>query len=318
MQSNIKINFEADQVDTQQIASPPLTNLLQTASTETLALATGKIIVQSVDVYFAYIEVFDYNFTRTTLVDVSVTKPSYFMETDRKKNTCYLFYRPKGKYKKRISSGFNQIILITFKADWLIYKCRRLPELEPFTSLFFHAKDKPINLPSIGIAESIGKSLQKMDTLISDTSLLDNDGYAFANSCINKYYNKLKGKHATSQFHHRLAKEISLFIDINFASEHAECIPKLAKKFMVSERNLTRLANIAFGMPLHEQVIKLRMDYAKTLLNTTDQPIKKIALLCGYKDAHYFSKAFKKYHGESPKAAIPLGLRETLNLSIKN
>ncbi|MNL41613.1 HTH-type transcriptional regulator CdhR [compost metagenome] len=71
---------------------------------------------------------------------------------------------------------------------------------------------------------------------------------------------------------------------------------------MVSERTMARLAELAFGMPLHKQVIKLRMDYALDLLINTDKPVFEIAALCGYKEPYYFSKAFKKQFGDCPKS----------------
>lgn len=268
----------------------------------------SNIIVQSFSSYFAYIELFEYNFTKTTVIDFSVTEPSYFMWIDRKKNTCSMSYRPAEKYKKAVSPGKNIVILITFKSEWLLYKCKRLPDLQPFNTLHINPDNKSVNLPAAGISENIYNSLQKMNIQSDNNSLLDNDGYKFANGCINKYYTKLRLKHSTEQFHYRLADEISKFIHTNFATDHAENIPKLAEKFMISERNLARIANIAFGIPLHEQVIKLRMGHARHLLATTNKPVKEIALLCGYKDPYYFSNAYKKYFGESPKSTFSLRL----------
>jgi AraC-like DNA-binding protein len=292
MQSQIKIHSNTLQGEKPQIDS--------------------NIIVQSFSSYFAYIELFEYNFTKTTVIDFSVTEPSYFMWIDRKKNTCSMCYRPAEKYKKALSPGKNTIILITFKSDWLLYKCKRLPDLQPFNTLHNNPSNKPVNLPCAGISENIYKSLQKMNTQSPDNSLLDNDGYKFANSCINKYYNRLKLKYTTEQFHHRLADEVSKFIHTHFTTDQAENIPKLAEKFMISERNLARIANIAFGIPLHEQVIKLRMVNAQHLLATTNKPVKEIALMCGYKDPHYFSNAYKKYFGESPKSTVSLRLYSIL------
>ncbi|MNL13543.1 Urease operon transcriptional activator [compost metagenome] len=70
---------------------------------------------------------------------------------------------------------------------------------------------------------------------------------------------------------------------------------------MVSERNLARLAKIAFGTPLHEKVIDIRMCSSLEQLVTTNHPIYEIARRTGYKEGHYFSKAFRKHYGVAPK-----------------
>ncbi len=46
---------------------------------------------------------------------------------------------------------------------------------------------------------------------------------------------------------------------------------------------------------------KQRMDHAKVLLRQSDRPsIKEIAVQCGFPDAYYFSRIFRKYNGMSP------------------
>ncbi|MNY73845.1 HTH-type transcriptional activator RhaS [compost metagenome] len=45
----------------------------------------------------------------------------------------------------------------------------------------------------------------------------------------------------------------------------------------------------------------IRMEAAKELLRTTDMKALEIAERVGYSDANYFSFAFRKYVGVSPK-----------------
>jgi AraC-like DNA-binding protein len=47
-------------------------------------------------------------------------------------------------------------------------------------------------------------------------------------------------------------------------------------------------------------MIRLRMDQACHLLDSTDMTVKKIAATLGYKDSLYFSRAFKTIHGVAP------------------
>jgi AraC-like DNA-binding protein len=43
------------------------------------------------------------------------------------------------------------------------------------------------------------------------------------------------------------------------------------------------------------------MQHACQLLDTTHEPVKRIATRVGYDDAHYFSRLFKRVIGVSPQ-----------------
>jgi len=51
---------------------------------------------------------------------------------------------------------------------------------------------------------------------------------------------------------------------------------------------------------MHRYVIERRMAEAAFLLETSDEPIARIASRVGYKTAAAFSKLFHRYHGLSP------------------
>lgn len=280
---------------------------LKTTAVEKFLLKEGHILLQTTSNYFGHIELFEYAFVQTGFVDFSVIEPSYFMHIDLEQNSCYLCYRPTGKYRKTVPAGTGQIMLITFNPDWFIYKCQQLPELKSFVTSFCNPENRAMSLSSVGIAYNLFKSLQKMDIAVSNFST-DDEGYNFINGCINKYSNSIKSRNATSRHHHQKGQAIASFISENFTTAMADDTSKLAYRFMVSERSLARLAKSVFGIPLHEQVIKLRMGYAQHLLSTTTKPIKEIALLAGYKEPYYFSKAFKKYYGKCPKSVTALPL----------
>lgn len=55
-----------------------------------------------------------------------------------------------------------------------------------------------------------------------------------------------------------------------------------------------------FGMPPTKYILKLRMTSAKELISSTDLSIKQIGIMCGYDDAPFFTKTFKRYFGVSP------------------
>ncbi len=68
---------------------------------------------------------------------------------------------------------------------------------------------------------------------------------------------------------------------------------------------LRKLFKKEVGVTPHEYLTQLRMKKAKTMLSamwTSDYSVAEIAALCGYDDALYFSRVFKKHYGCSPRA----------------
>lgn len=66
---------------------------------------------------------------------------------------------------------------------------------------------------------------------------------------------------------------------------------------------LRKLFKKEVGVSPLEYMTKLRMKSAETLLTamwTNEYSISEIAQMCGYEDALYFSRVFKKYYGSAP------------------
>jgi AraC-like DNA-binding protein len=56
------------------------------------------------------------------------------------------------------------------------------------------------------------------------------------------------------------------------------------------------------GVSVAQFLREVRLSMAVRLLESTDQPVKQIARLCGFQDPGYFSKRFRKVHGVPPDA----------------
>ncbi|MGJ8641179.1 MAG: substrate-binding domain-containing protein [Opitutaceae bacterium] len=74
----------------------------------------------------------------------------------------------------------------------------------------------------------------------------------------------------------------------------------LADRFGVSRRHLEVRFREHMSSSIREYLITLRLDEAKTLLNTSKEPIETIAALTGFCHAPHFSSTFKKHFGLSP------------------
>mgnify|MGYP001470690014 CR=1 FL=1 len=75
----------------------------------------------------------------------------------------------------------------------------------------------------------------------------------------------------------------------------------LSERFYLSPSHISRTFKQQFGANLSDYVSRLRIEKAKMLLADPDIKISSIASSIGYQDEKYFSKAFKRFVGMSPK-----------------
>ena len=93
----------------------------------------------------------------------------------------------------------------------------------------------------------------------------------------------------------RLRKYIDLHIDGDLALE------TLCKMLYISKSKLYSVSKAEFGMGISDYIQEQRMKKAKKLLLETDSMISDIASAVGYADAIYFTRAFKRETGMTPK-----------------
>ena len=83
-------------------------------------------------------------------------------------------------------------------------------------------------------------------------------------------------------------------------------LKQLAQSAGMSPNYLNNLFSRHMGLPIHSYLIQLRMEHAKRLFMTTDMLVKQVAREVGYDDPLYFSRAFRKYHGQWPSTTQTL------------
>ncbi len=76
----------------------------------------------------------------------------------------------------------------------------------------------------------------------------------------------------------------------------------LSEMFATNRTTLNAMFNKNFGTSVMSYVNNLRIQNAALLLSNTGLPICDIAVKSGFSDESYFSKAFKKQIGKSPRA----------------
>ncbi len=77
-------------------------------------------------------------------------------------------------------------------------------------------------------------------------------------------------------------------------------VSQVAKELCVSKEHLSRIFKKKYGVSVVEYLTNMRIKRAKFLLINTSFSIQKIAEKCGFFDASYFSRTFKKTVGVTP------------------
>jgi AraC-like DNA-binding protein len=86
-------------------------------------------------------------------------------------------------------------------------------------------------------------------------------------------------------------------------------VTHLARELGTSESNLRAVYRREIGASLGKSILSIRMLKAASYLAHSEMNITEIAEACGYESLFVFSRAFKQYHGVSPRLARKTGLR---------
>ncbi|MBQ4070860.1 MAG: helix-turn-helix transcriptional regulator [Clostridia bacterium] len=78
-------------------------------------------------------------------------------------------------------------------------------------------------------------------------------------------------------------------------------VPELAHLDSISVSRYNTVFRAITGMSPTQYIASLRINYASSLLSSTDIDIGRIGEMVGYADKHFFSKTFRKHTGMSPR-----------------
>lgn len=78
------------------------------------------------------------------------------------------------------------------------------------------------------------------------------------------------------------------------------CLEDLSCLFFISKYHLAREYKKNYGITIGNDLTARRISHAKSLLRFSDSSVEEIALLCGFSEAGYFIRAFKKAEGMTP------------------
>jgi AraC-like DNA-binding protein len=77
-------------------------------------------------------------------------------------------------------------------------------------------------------------------------------------------------------------------------------VETLAEALPLSVSHFCRAFKETFGETPHAHIMRLRLERAKHMMLSTEEPLSQIALACGLADQAHLSKLFRRRVGESP------------------
>ncbi len=95
-----------------------------------------------------------------------------------------------------------------------------------------------------------------------------------------------------------LLKNIILYIEEN--SYNKITLEEISKNFNMSPKYFCKFFKSNFKKTLIEYINAVRVEQAIFLLNKNEKSITEISLLCGFSNASYFARVFKKITGHTP------------------
>lgn len=143
--------------------------------------------------------------------------------------------------------------------------------------------------------------------LESMTSLSSLD--AFAPTIVRKYC--LLVKNYSRRGYSSLVQTCLDYIDFHYAENLS--LDSMARLCSVTNSYLSSLFKKEVSMTLTDYINSTRIHQSLILLNTTSLSIQEIAVQCGFSDANYYARTFKKLQGQSPK-----GYRDSIRMNLKN
>lgn len=94
---------------------------------------------------------------------------------------------------------------------------------------------------------------------------------------------------------HDFTFEIKEFIEKNYAADIK--LDMFSKKYFMTKEYILKKFKEIHGFGIYEYVMKVRMEKAMKMLDSSCLRIQEVSDRSGFSDSNYFSKAFKKYYG---------------------
>lgn len=106
------------------------------------------------------------------------------------------------------------------------------------------------------------------------------------------------------------AEKIKSYIEKNYGEEITTDV--LAEVFQINKNELMKKFKFVTKISIPNYLLSVRMSKASEMLKNGFN-VAKVAAECGYKDKHYFSRAFSKCYGLNPQNYKKLNMRKSID-----
>ncbi|RYD98761.1 MAG: AraC family transcriptional regulator [Sphingobacteriales bacterium] len=281
------------------------------AKAERRVIKEGTIVSQYHSHVLFFIEVMEINLHRELEASYVISNPSLFLFmvlggevtfytsngqsiANAPEAVCYATYNKTGRYVYKLSAGIHRFCYLCPMPSWLNSNIKRYPRLEPFLEEMKSSEKLFGHLPPCRMNNQLWKSLLKLlereGTKGEDLESMQSTD---AKELIDAYQSMLDIKYAHRAYH------IRNYLEENYADPMLSN-PALAGIFNTTEKTLIETFREEFNTTPHNFLIKLRMDHARTLLETGTLAPQGVCSLVGYRDFRSFGLQFKKYFGFPP------------------
>lgn len=117
------------------------------------------------------------------------------------------------------------------------------------------------------------------------------------NLCISLIYMLNTAKSSLDE--HYIIRKVIIYIRDNY--RHRLTLEGIAEYVGLSKYYLSRIFSAAMGLSLSAYIRNVRLDVAANLLKSSELSVKEISYKTGFKNANYFTDAFKKKFMVSPR-----------------
>ena len=127
--------------------------------------------------------------------------------------------------------------------------------------------------------------------------IMDHKGNALFHKFSDLYSRSIHAQKFTNKYYSQLSEIRQEILEYRYVPQRPQDV---ADRLTISVPYLQHLYTDSFGVSLHKDIMKGRIEHAAQLLLQTQMSVSDVALACGYDNIEHFSRQFKKYHGVSP------------------
>ena len=169
-----------------------------------------------------------------------------------------------------------------------------------FSDVYIHTDSLNFNPEKMTCVSGI-EDLPQLAKSIHNLYLKRHQGYSRSLDDMLRFIVQLIFDSTKENYYSSLAVEIRNYISQKIADSDLS-MESISKEFGYNPDYIRRLFKKDFGTTPSAFLTRLRMSLARKLLREMSfYSVEQVARLCGYQDPLYFSRAFKKENGVSPK-----------------